>query len=304
MDIAVLGAGVRGRDVAQLCAVAGHAVNLYDEAATAAMDGIDAIEQRLDEAVDAGEYESETRADALETLHVTTGLEAAVTDADIVMETATSDTQALQEQFATVEEATGRETLVAPTTDIAVTAAAAGLRHPDRAVGLRFQDPLARRLVEVVVADQTGRDTCERATEFVESVDRSPVVVRDAPGTVSTRSMLALEAEAMRVVEDGIASVTAVDETLELGYDHPIGPLESADRAGLDRRLEQLEVLSDQLGDRFEPPALLDDLVADGHTGMGSGEGFYVWEDGEPSEPAVSGPDLPARESGPDDPGL
>jgi len=303
MDVAVLGAGSPGRAVAQLCAVAGHAVSLHDETATAAMDGIDTIEQRLDVAVDAGERDPGTRASAVENLQATTGLEAAVSDADIVLETATSAAATLQKRFADIEEHTGRETIVAPTTGVAVTAAAAGLRHPDRAVGMRFQDPLERPLVEVLVAEQTSRDTCERATAFVDGIDRSPVVVRDAPGAVATRTVLALEAEAMRLVDNGVAGVEAVDDAVRLGHDHPVGPLESADRAGLDRRLETLESLRSALGARFDPPGLLRELVAAGKTGLSAGEGFYVWEDGEPTEPAVSIPELPGRERGPDDPG-
>lgn len=303
MNVAVLGAGPRGRAIARLCGVAGHTVSLHDEEAAAAMDGIDAVEGSLADAVDAGDVDSGTYAGAVENLEATTGLEAAVTGTDVVMETATTETRILQDRFAEVEETAGRETLIAPTTAVRVTAAAAGLRHPDRAVGLRFQDPGERPLVEVVVADQTGREATERATAFVEGLDRSPVVIGDTPGGVATRTVLALEVEAMRIVEEGVAGVAAVDETLELGHDHPVGPLEAADRAGLDSRLDTLDCLRERLGDRFDPPDLLRELVAAGNTGQTSGEGFYVWEEGVPTGPAVSIPDVPHRESGPDDPG-
>jgi len=302
MDVAVLGAGPAGRAITQLCAVAGHAVSLHDETVAAAMDGVDAVEQRLDDAVDAGELQPGTRVTAVENLEATTGLDAAVTDAGVVLETTTVESTALQERFAEIEEYADREALVAPTGDVGVTAAAAGLRHPDRAVGLRFQDPLARPLVEVVVAEQTSRETRERATEFVDGIGRSPVVVRDAPGAVATRTILALEVEAMRVVDEGVAGVEAVDDAMELGHDHPAGPLENADRAGLGQRLETLEHLRERLGERFDPPDLLRDLVAEGNTGLASGEGFYVWEDDRPVEPAVSIPEVSRPESGPDDP--
>ncbi|PSQ59031.1 MAG: 3-hydroxybutyryl-CoA dehydrogenase [Halobacteriales archaeon SW_9_67_25] len=303
MDVAVLGAGAAGRAIAQLCAVAGHPVSLHDGTAAAAMDGIDTVEQRLDAAVDTRGREAGTRASAVENLQATTGLEAAVADADVVLETATTESGALQKRFADIEDHTDRETLLVPTTGVAVTAAAAGLRHPDRAVGMRFQDPLKRPLVEVIVAEQTSRETFERATAFVDGIDRSPVAVRDVPGAVATRTVLALEVEAMRLVEDGVAGVEAVDDAVRLGHDHPVGPLESADRAGLDRRLETLESLGSELGARFDPPELLRELVSAGTTGTAAGEGFYVWEDGQPTEPAVAISDLPGRERGPDDPG-
>jgi 3-hydroxybutyryl-CoA dehydrogenase len=196
-----------------------------------------------------------------------------------------------------------RETLVALAAGgVAVTAAAAGLRHPDRAIGLQCRDPLSAPLVEVVVADQTSQETCDRTRSFVDGLDRTPVVVRDAPGVVSTRTALALEAEAMRLVDDEVAGVEAVDEVLELGFDHDRGPLEQADRAGLAARLDALEHLHAELGDRFAPPEILRDLVAAGKTGGPRGEGFYVWENGEPTDSALPDPDIPRREGVPDDP--
>jgi len=292
MDVAVLGAGRLGRALAQLCAVAGHDVSLSDEDANAVMDAVDAVEGRLP-----------GKEDAADRLSATTGLDAAVSDAAVVIETATSDVADLQTTFAAVEEKVARETLVVPAAEGApVTAAAAGLRHPDRAIGLQFSDPLERALVEVVVGEQTSVDACERAESFVAGLDRSPVVVRDAPVVVSTRAALALEAEAMRLVADGVAGVEAVDDALELGFDHAIGPLEQADRAGLDNRLETLEQLRAELGDRFEPPELLRELVAEGKTGGPTGKGFYAWENGEPTGPALPAPELPRRGQVPDDP--
>lgn len=292
MDVAVLGADRLGRAVAQVCAVAGHDVRLHDDEANVVMDGIDAIEGRLP---------GDT--DAVDRLSGTTGLEAAVGDAAVAVETATTDPTALQADLAELEAFLDREALVAlAASGVSVTAAAAGLRHPDRAIGLQFCDPLSAPLVEVVVADQTSQETADRARSFVDGLDRTPVVVRDAPGVVSTRAALALEAEAMRLVEDEVAGVAAVDEVLELGFDHASGPLEQADRAGLDGRLAALESLHAELGDRFAPPEILRELVAAGKTGGPRGEGFYVWENGDPVEPALPDPDIPKRERVPDDP--
>ncbi|MFC7134950.1 MULTISPECIES: 3-hydroxyacyl-CoA dehydrogenase family protein [Salinibaculum] len=298
MDVAVLGAGSLGRAIAQVCAVAGHDVALQADDANAAMDGLDDIERRLDDP-------DVPDADAVrDRLTATTGVEAAVSGAAVVVETTTTDASALQGILADIEETVDRETLVVPSaTGVSVTAAAAGLRHPDRAIGLQFRDPLAAPLVEVVVADQTSQSTCDRTERFVEGLDRSPVVVRDGPGVAATRLELALEAEAMRLVAEDMAGVASVDGALELGYGHPIGPLERADSAGLRGRLETLEFLAAEVGPRFDPPGLLRDLVADGKTGAPSGEGFYVWENGEATEPALAGPDVPSRDRQPDDPG-
>ncbi len=290
MNVAVLGAGRLGRALAQRAVAAGHDVSLHDGDANTVMDAVDAVEGQLSDA------------DAVDRLSATTGLDAAVSDAAVVVETETTDVSSLQTTFAELEPAVGRDTLVAPAADGSpVTAAVAGLRHPDRAVGLQFRDPLDSPLVEVVVGEATTAETCDRAASFVESLERSPVVVRDAPGIVSTRAALALEAEAMRLVADGVAGVAAVDDALELGFEHAIGPLEQADRAGLDNRLATLEQLRAELGERFEPPDLLRELVAEGKTGGPRGQGFYTWEDGEPTEPALPGPELPYGERIPDD---
>jgi len=303
MDVAVLGAGSPGEEIAQICAVAGHGVNLHADDATAVMDGIDVVERRLDDALAAGETDRGTVVATLDRLEGTTDLEAAVADADLVVETTLDGADAIQRRFAAIEEHAARETLVAtsrPT--VRVTAAAAGLRHPDRALGLQFHRPLASPLVEVVVADQTTQSATDRALSFADDLGAVAVTVGDTPGHAATRLALALEAEAMRMVADGVAGVAAVDETLREGYDHPVGPLEQADRAGLAGRLDTLEGLADALGPRFAPPELLRERVAAGATGSDAGEGFYVWEGGEPVEPALPEPALARDNEGLDDP--
>lgn len=298
MNVAVLGPTPLGRAIAQVCAVAGHEVRLQADDANAAMDGLDDVERRLaDDAVDNPEA-------VLDRLTATTGLDAAVAGSDIVIETTTTKAGRLQQLFADIESELDRETLVVPsTTGVSVTAAAAGLRRPDRAVGLYFRDAFAAPLVEVVVAEQTTGETTDRAVAFVDDIGRSPVVVRDGPGVAATRLELALEAEAMRLVAEGAAGVESVDATLELGYDHSMGPLKRADSAGLRSRLTTLDYLHGEVGSRFEPPSILRELVADGRTGAPSGEGFYVWEAGEATGSALPAPDIPAREGDSDAPG-
>lgn len=298
MDVAVLGAGPLGRDLAGACARAGHHVALHDAEATVVMDAIDALERRS-----AGAESDGDGAGPTERIDGTTGLEAAVGEAELVVETATTDQAELQARFAEVEELVDRETLLATAAgDVSVTGAVAGLRHPDRAIGLHVPDPLEASTVEVVVADQTTAETVDRVEAVVEGLGLAPALIADAPGLVSTRLALATEAEAMRLVAEGVAGVADVDAAFARRFDHPIGPLERADRAGLDRRLSRLEYLAGTLGDRFRPPELLAELVSGGQTGLEAGEGFYAWENGEPVEPAIPDPDVVERVAGPDDP--
>lgn len=303
MDVAVLGAGATGRGIAQVCAAAGHGVALHDTEANAVMDGIDAVEAGLDDAVAAGDLTEADRDAATGRIEGTTGLEAAVGDADLVVDATERGREGRQALFADVEGLVDGETLVATSAVAAsVTAAAAGLRQPGRAVGLHFIDPPTVPLVEVVVAEQTTEDTRDRAVAFVEGLDRESVVVRDTPGFAASRLALALSVEAMHMLDERVAGVTAIDRALVRGHDHPVGPLEAADRAGLDNRLAELEFLAASLGDRFAPPPVLREKVERGQLGRKSGEGFYVWEHGEPVEPSDPDPTPDLRAESPSDP--
>lgn len=289
MNIAVLGADAVAREIARASVRAGETVRLHASDATAVMDSIDIVERQLDDASSGADD-----ADAQARLEGTTDLETTVSDADIVVETRTRD--GLQERFAEVEQRVDDETLIATALPaVSVTSSAAGLKTPERAVGFRFHDGAAP-FVEVVRAEQTGDSAIVRAERFAESVASDWVTVRDTPGNVSMRLSLALEVVAIRMLDEGVAGVDAVDAAFRHAYQTDVGPLERADRIGLDKRQEAMRSLSERLGGRFEPPPLLAALVEEGRTGSDAGEGFYVWEDGEPSEGSL---DDPTTASGP-----
>ena len=295
MNVAVLGTGETGREIAVRCAQTGHAVSLQADDATEAMDRVDDIEGLLINAVESGQITEDRKDEALSQLEATTDLSGATADADVVFDTATTEVDALQERFAEIESAVERETLIATSQpDVSVTAAAAGLRHPDRALGMHFVNAPDATVVELIVPDGADEEAVERAESFVAEFSATPIRVRDTPGLVSARVRLAIEAEAMRAVEDAVSSVDGVDTILKEGYEYPEGPLVRADRVGLDQRLDTLTALADALGPRFEPPGILEELVEAGKTGASVGEGFYHWERNEPVEPAVETETLPA----------
>lgn len=256
------------------------------------MDRIDEIERALDAT---GQQE---RVDG------TTGLESAVSGAEVVIDAADRDTDGHRELVAETETMVGEDALLAvsePT--VSVTAVATGLRAPDRSVGLHLVDPPDGDVVEVVIAEQTTGRTRDRAAAFVESLDATPVVVRDTPGFAAMRLELAAIAEAVRMVEEGVASVRDVDRAFERegagghgASDRRRGPLARADRLGLETVLSGLTDLSERLDARFEPPALLRRKVEDGRLGAATGEGFYVWENGEPTTGADPDPEVPTRD--------
>ena len=303
MDVAVLGAGAAGRGIAQCCAAAGHAVTLHDDDANVVMDGIDAVEAGLDDAVTAGDLAPDARESAVDRIEATTGLESAVADADIVVEATDADRDGRRALLADVEEAVDDGALVATSgVAVSVTAVAAGLRNPGRAVGLHFVDPPAAPLVEVVVAEQTTEPTREAAVSFVDGLGKESIVVRDAPGFAATRLGLALAVEAMEMVGERVGGVAAIDRATTAGHDHPVGPLAAADERGLDATLAGLEHLEAELGPRFAPPPVLREKVAAGDLGRKTGEGFYRWEGGEPVEPSEPDPTPDLRAESPVDP--
>jgi len=169
--------------------------------------------------------------------------------------------------------------LATNTSSLSVAAIAAAARDPGRVVGLHFFNPVhAMKLVEVVTHPQTTSQSVERAVTFATALGKEPIVVKDSPGFASSRLGLALGLEAMRMLEEGVASAEDIDKAMELGYNHPMGPLKLTDLVGLDVRLAIAEYLFQALGDRrFEPPQILRDKVARGELGQKSGKGFYNW---------------------------
>ncbi|MFB6141942.1 MAG: 3-hydroxyacyl-CoA dehydrogenase family protein [Halorientalis sp.] len=297
MHVAVIGSETLGTGIAHVCALAGHAVHLHDSEPNRVMDAIDTVTTRLEGDADRGTLPAREAESALEDLEGTTDLGSAVAGADLVVETGAEDLDRKRDTFAEVEEHVGEDAVLATNTAaLSVSAIAAALKNPERAVGLHFFDPPRETgLVEVVTAEQTSDETASFAREFVAGLDREPILVSDTPGFASARLVAALSVEAMRMVEAGVASPNDVDTTMELGHDHPVGPLELADRVGLDVRLDVLEYLGEELGERFEPPAILREKVERGETGKKVGRGFYVWEGGEPTVPDEASGDLLKR---------
>ncbi|RLM34901.1 3-hydroxyacyl-CoA dehydrogenase family protein [Haloarcula sp. Atlit-120R] len=283
MHVAILGAGTMGHGIAQVSAMAGHDVFLRDIESDIVDDGLAAIESNLEEGIAREKVSEPTAEAALDRLTGTTSLEEAVTGADLVVEAVPEDMEIKHETLTAVESHVDPATLIASnTSSLSLTEIASGLDYPERAIGLHFFNPVhIMALVEIVVAEQTSAETVSRAREFVNGIDKTPVEVADAPGFASSRLGVSLGVEAMRMVQEGVATPRDIDTAMELGYNHPMGPIELGDVVGLDVRLDILEYLRAELGERFRPPQILKRKVRAGKLGKKSGEGFYVWEDGD-----------------------
>jgi 3-hydroxybutyryl-CoA dehydrogenase len=169
------------------------------------------------------------------------------------------------------------------TSSLSLTELGARIGAADRTVGLHFfNPPPIMELLEIVRGIGTSEATVESALAFARAIGKTPIVVRDMPGFATSRLGVILGAEAIRMLEQGVASVADIDRAMELGYRHPMGPLKLTDLVGLDVRLAILDHLHREVGEQFRAPPLLRQMVRAGKLGKKSGEGFYVWKEGVP----------------------
>jgi 3-hydroxybutyryl-CoA dehydrogenase len=283
MNVTVIGAGSMGHGIAQVSAMAGHKVVLNDVDEERVAAGIDGIESNLDGGLERGKVTESERESALGRISGDADLDSAVADADLVVEAVPEDMDLKKDVFDTVEAAAPEDAMFGSnTSSLSVTELASSLETPERAVGLHFfNPPHIMDLVEVVIAEQTSSAVESDAVDYVEGLGKEAVVVRDSAGFASSRLGVALGLEAIRMVETGVAGIEDIDTAMEEGYSNPMGPLKLTDLVGLDVRLDIAEYLREELGERFRPPQLLKKKVRAGKLGKKSGEGFYVWEDGE-----------------------
>jgi 3-hydroxybutyryl-CoA dehydrogenase len=281
-QVAVLGAGTMGHGIAQVAAMAGYRVALFDVTPGAAERGLERVEGNLAKGVALGKVEPTHRDDTLGRLRAANALDDALAGADLIIEAAPEQVELKQKLLRQVEPLVGPDTLLATnTSSLSIATLAAALERPGRFLGLHFFNPVhLMALVEVVWGPDTKPDVLDRAVAFVRALAKEPVVVKDSPGFASSRLGVILGLEAMRMVEEGVASPADIDRAMELGYRHPMGPLRLTDVIGLDVRLDIARYLHEALGsEAFRPPAILERLVAEGRTGQKAGRGFYDWSE-------------------------
>lgn len=277
--ISVVGAGTMGAGIAHVAALAGLDVRLYDAAPDGPTAAIARIGKALARGVELGKVPAADRDAALARIAPHRELAAAVTGADCVIE-AVPEVLALKRQlFAEIDAAAPAHALLATnTSSLPIAEIAAAVREPGRLVGMHFFNPVhVMALVEVVAHASADPAAVELAVALSKKLGKSAIVVRDAPGFASSRLGLVIGLEAMRMVEQGVASPADIDTAMKLGYGHPMGPLELTDLVGLDVRLGIAEYLATALGPAFTPPQVLRDKVAAGDLGKKSGRGFYAW---------------------------
>jgi len=280
--VGVLGAGTMGHGIAQVCAMAGLGVSLYDPQPGQVDSALAAVKRNLDKGVERGKVSPEVRALAVGNLHKAGDLRDAVNDADLVIEAVPERLEVKLRTFEAVDEhAPSHAILASNTSSLSITEIARATSRPEKVVGLHFFNPVhVMRLLEVVRGRETSRETLDAALAFARTIGKEPIVVTDTPGFASSRLGVVLGLEAMRMVEQGVASPHDIDTAMVLGYNHPMGPLRLTDLVGLDVRLGIADYLHSTLGgDQYRAPEILRRMVSEGKLGKKSGEGFYRWED-------------------------
>jgi len=280
--VAVIGAGTMGHGIAYIAALAGCEVRLTDASADSLPRAVQQIEGLLSGGVKRGKLTASDAAAIRTRLSTISTVDAAVRDADVVIEAVVEDLTTKQRLFADVERTAPQGALLATnTSSLSIGQIAAAMRQPARLVGMHFFNPVhIMKLVEVVTHGRDSAQVVERAVTFGRRLGKEPIVVRDSPGFASSRLGVVLGLEAMRMLEQNVASAEDIDKAMELGYNHPMGPLKLTDQVGLDVRLAIAEYRHARLGKPpYEPPRILREKGKKGELGRKSGKGFYTWSD-------------------------
>ncbi len=277
--IAVIGAGTMGHGIAQVAAFNGFPVLLSDLDREALARGVKSIEKNLAKGISLGKLTEVDRDRTLQQIRGTTKLEECA-KADLIIEAAPEKLDLKREILRQLESFSDRAFIFASnTSSLSISEIARSAKRPEAVVGMHFFNPVhIMRLVEIVVGEKSSEETVETVTAVGRRMRKEPIVVKDVPGFASSRLGVALGLEAMRMVEQGVASARDIDIAMELGYNHPMGPLKLTDLVGLDVRLSIAEYLHRELGsETFRPPEVLRRMVSEGKLGKKTGQGFYDW---------------------------
>ena len=278
--VGVIGAGTMGHGIAQVAAAAGCDVVLMDNTADLAERGLQRIRDNLNDGIKRGKVSEQQRDDVLARIRVSGNASTSANDRDLMIEAVPERMDLKVALLQWIEAYLPEDAIIGSnTSSLSISAMQNALRQPHRMIGLHFFNPVhINRLVEIVRGNVTAADVVDASQAFVKRIDKDAIVVKDSPGFATSRLGVLLGLEAMRMLEEGVASAEDIDRALELGYRHPVGPLKLTDLVGLDVRLDIARYLHHELGtEQYKPPLILEQMVAQGKLGKKSGEGFYKW---------------------------
>jgi 3-hydroxybutyryl-CoA dehydrogenase len=277
--VAVIGAGIMGRGIAHAAAVGGYRTILEDLLPAALRRAESEIRANLDKAVELGKVMAPAADAAFRRLEYAGSVEEAAREADLVIEAVPEEMESKIEIFTLLDKICRPSTILASnTSSLSITEIASVTYRAKKCVGMHFFNPVHKmKLLEVVRALETDDDTLATAVEVGKRMGKEVVVIKEAPGFITTRINAMIGNEAFYMLQEGIASAEDIDKALKLGLNHPMGPFELVDLVGLDTRLNILEYLHKSLGDKYRPAPLLVQYVKAGRLGRKSGRGVYEY---------------------------
>src|SRR5262249_29200503 len=278
--ITVVGAGTMGHGIAQVAAQAGYDVVLQDVTGEMVERGLARMKDNLAKGVEKGKLTESQVRDALARLRCSSDLREATYGADLVIEAIVEELEAKKQLLAQLESTCGTSTIFATnTSSLSIAAIASAAKTRGRVIGMHFFNPVhIMKLVEVVVGPETTSATQQSVIDVASKMGKEAISVKDFPGFATSRLGVAVGLEAMRMVEQGVASAEDIDKAMVLGYNHPMGPLRLTDLVGLDIRLSIADYLYKELGSEvFRAPEILRSKVKEGKVGKKVGQGLYEW---------------------------
>ena len=277
--ISVVGAGQMGNGIAHVFAQSGFPVTMIDVSRTALDKGRATIEKNLERQVKKGTLQESDRDATLGRIALESSLDASA-DSSLIVEAATENTDLKFKIFGEMDRIADPAAILASnTSSISITEIAARTKRPDKVVGMHFMNPVpVMKLVEIIRGLATSDETTNKVVELSSLLGKTPVEVNDFPGFVSNRVLMPMINEAVYCLMEGVGKPEAIDKVMQLGMNHPMGPLALADLIGLDTCVAILQVLQDGLGDpKYRPCPLLKKYVAAGWLGRKSGRGLYTY---------------------------
>lgn len=285
--ISVIGCGTMGSGIAHCFAQYNHKVILVDLDMSRLQNALEKIGHNLDRQNKKGIISLEEKALTLDRITLSTDLQHAVAQADLVVEAASEDIEIKEKIFRQLDTfAPPKCILASNTSSLSISTMAGFTQRPEKVIGMHFMNPVpVMRLVEIITGKKTDQATLATIVRLTEKLEKEPLVATDFPGFVANRILMPMINEAIQALSQGVAEVKTIDEIMKLGMGHPMGPLQLADFIGLDVCLSILNVLYQGFkDDKYRPCDLLEELVSKGNLGVKTKQGFYDYRD-NPKQP-------------------